>query len=67
MPGAPPLPWDFVVLGVPVSVQAKSTTRARWKAQVKAAAAAAWPTGEPPLEHKAQLHITYYHESAPLM
>ncbi|WP_435585849.1 RusA family crossover junction endodeoxyribonuclease [Micromonospora aurantiaca (nom. illeg.)] len=61
----PPLPWDFVVLGVPVSVQAKSTSRARWKASVRAAAEAAWPADSPPLQDKLQIHVTCYHDSAP--
>jgi crossover junction endodeoxyribonuclease RusA len=60
------LPWDFVVLGVPVSVQAKRPSIQRWKAAVSAAAQAAWSADEPPLDDPVQIHITYYHESAPL-
>ncbi|MEU1588468.1 MULTISPECIES: RusA family crossover junction endodeoxyribonuclease [Micromonospora] len=59
------LPWDFVVLGVPVSVQAKSTSRTRWKAAVSAAARAAWPAGGEPLRGRLQIHVTCYHDSAP--
>lgn len=60
------LPWDFVVLGVPKSVQAKARSVQRWKEYVRDAAAAAWPVGEPPFDHKVQIHVTYYHDSAPL-
>jgi hypothetical protein len=62
----PSLPWDFTVLGIPASVQAKSTTKQRWKAKVSAAATSAWPAGERPLSSKVQIHVTFYHESAPL-
>jgi hypothetical protein len=41
------LPWDCVVLGIPKSVQAKAASIARWKAEVRAAAVAAWPDGDP--------------------
>jgi hypothetical protein len=60
------LPWDFVVLGVPKSVQARARSVQRWKEQVRAAARAAWPAGWPPLDCKVQIHVTYYHDSAPL-
>lgn len=60
------LPWDCVVLGIPRSVQASRASIERWKAQVQAVAAAAWPSGSPPLDHEAQIHVTYYHEGAPL-
>jgi hypothetical protein len=62
----PSLPWDFVVLGVPASVQAKPSTKQRWKTKVAASALSAWPAGEGPLTDKVQIHITFYHESAPL-
>jgi crossover junction endodeoxyribonuclease RusA len=60
------LPWDFVVPGVPVSVQAKRPSIARWKQVVQTAARAAWPGGASPLGCKLQLHITYFHDAAPL-
>lgn len=41
------LPWDCVVLGIPKSVQAKSSSIARWKTAVQAAAVAAWPDDYP--------------------
>lgn len=60
------LPWDFVVFGVPKSVQASKTSKQRWKDQVRTAAVTAWPDGEPPLDYEVQIHVTYYHDSAPL-
>ena len=60
------LPWDFVIFGVPLSVQARRSSLQRWRGQVRIAAQSAWPAGEPPLDHKVQIHITYYHHNAPL-
>jgi crossover junction endodeoxyribonuclease RusA len=61
----PVLPWDFVVIGTPLSAQASGTSKARWKTIVAAAAQAAWPAGEPPLVDKLQIQITCFHNSAP--
>ena len=61
----PVLPWDFVVIGTPLSSQASGTSKARWKAAVAAVARAAWPSGEPPLTDKLQIQITCFHDSAP--
>jgi hypothetical protein len=60
------LPWDCVVLGIPKSVQAKASSIQRWKAEVRAAAAKAWPPDSPPFDHEVQIHVTYYHDGAPL-
>ena len=60
------LPWDCVVLGIPKSVQAKAASITRWKADVRAAAVAAWPDGDPPLTDEVQIHVTFYHDGAPL-
>ena len=64
--GVADLPWDCVVLGIPKSVQAKAASIVRWRAQVQAAAMAAWPVDDPPLDHEVQIHVTYYHDGAPL-
>jgi crossover junction endodeoxyribonuclease RusA len=61
----PPLPWDFAVIGTPVSHQASSASRARWKAAVAAAAQAAWPADTQPLDGKLQIRVTCFHDSAP--
>jgi len=37
----PSLPWDFAVIDTPVSLQASSSSRTRWKVDVAAAAKAA--------------------------
>jgi len=47
-------------------VNAKRSSIRRWQSQVQAAAQAAWPPGDAPLACKAQIHITFYHDSAPL-
>lgn len=60
------LPWDFVVRGVPASVQAKSRRKQQWQTIVRAAASLAWPSGKDPLTDKVQIHITYYHDYARL-
>ena len=61
----PNLPWDFSILGVPVSVNARRSSIQRWKGQVHAAAQGAWPAGDAPCACKVQIHITFYHDSAP--
>jgi crossover junction endodeoxyribonuclease RusA len=61
-----PLPWDFVVLGVPKSVQARSSSKRRWTHEVRVEATAAWPLEESPIAHEVQVHVTYYHDGAPL-
>jgi crossover junction endodeoxyribonuclease RusA len=61
----PQLPWDFIALGVPISVQASGTSKSRWKGEVAAAAQAAWGA-DPPLDVEVLLRITYFHESSPL-
>jgi hypothetical protein len=60
------LPWDFVVIGVPKSVQASRSSVRRWREQVRAAAQAVWSAHDSPLADKVQIHVTYYHDSAPL-
>lgn len=62
------LPWEFVTLGTPASVQAGSPTRKRWQMKVVQAAEAALPSGVAPLpsEHKVQIHIIYYYDGARL-
>ena len=47
-------------------MQASKTSKQRWKDQVRTAAVTAWPDGEPPLDYEVQIHVTYYHDSAPL-
>ncbi len=63
----PELPWECVVLGIPVSVNVRIKVRKqRWRDAVQAAADAEWPAGEAPLACKLKIHITYYHDRAPL-
>jgi hypothetical protein len=65
--GVPKLPWECVVLGIPVSVNVRNKVKKqRWRDAVQAAAHAEWPDGEAPLACKLEIHVTYYHERAPL-
>ena len=59
------LPWDFVVFDIPKSVQAGRASLRRWRDEVRSAAAEAWP-GCSPLDIEVQIHVTFYHDGAPL-
>lgn len=57
------LPFEFTVLGPPLSHQAKNKARlAEWRGAVLAAAMAGWPTGDPPLDVPIKITVVYYHE-----
>ena len=61
------LPWDCVVLGVPISVQARRRASVqRWKSLVRVSAATWWPPDTAPLDCEVQIHVTFYHDGAPL-
>ncbi len=61
------MPWECVILGIPVSVNTRNKVKKqRWRDAVQAAARAEWPDGEAPLACKLTIHITYYHDRAPL-
>lgn len=53
------LPFEFVVQGVPRSQEARSV--GRWKERVRAAAAAAWPSGQRALSDELSVAIVYFH------
>jgi Holliday junction resolvase RusA-like endonuclease len=58
----PPI-FEFCVTGQPVSAQAKNRALLqRWKDVVSAAAFAAWPEDEKPLESDVELRVTQYSE-----
>jgi crossover junction endodeoxyribonuclease RusA len=63
----PPMPWECVILGIPVSVNTRNKVKKqRWRDAVQAAARTEWPDGEPPLTGKLTIRITYFHDRAPL-
>lgn len=64
--GMTDLPWDFVVSGIPRSVQASEASIRRWKDAVRTAAVESWPTGWSPLDIELQIHVTFYHDGTPL-
>jgi hypothetical protein len=55
---------DVCVHGRPISNQtSRRATLADWKRKVRAACAAAWSEGEPPISGLASLRVTYYYET----
>jgi crossover junction endodeoxyribonuclease RusA len=61
------LPWECMVPGIPASVNGRDKIKKqRWRETVQAAARGAWSEGKPPLVSKLVIHITYFHDRAPL-
>lgn len=57
------LPFEFVVIGVPVSYQAANRLRlADWRSLVRATAMRRWPTPQLPLVQRLKITVVYYHE-----
>ena len=54
--------FEFCVKGPPISLQAKSASRRRWKQTVRDAAAAQWPVGQLPYDQPLRVTIVYYYE-----
>jgi crossover junction endodeoxyribonuclease RusA len=55
--------FEFCVHGRPVSAQTDIRSRlAAWQRQIRAAATAAWPAGQPPYAVAVELRITHYAE-----
>ena len=61
------LPFEFIVVGIPISHQTKNRARLRaWQAQVRTAAQARWPSGTPPVVVNVRMRIVYYYDGASL-
>lgn len=61
------LPFEFTVLGTPVSQQTRNKARLReWKTTVRAGAIERWPDGEAPLNQPIEILVVYYYEGAAL-
>lgn len=61
------IPFEFSVLGTPVSQQTRNRQRLRgWKQQVEASAAQRWPAGDIPETGQLQVTVAYYYDGAPL-
>lgn len=56
------IPFEFTIKGPPISHQAKSASRNRWKAAVAAAASAKVQAGDTPTNYDVAIKITYYYE-----
>jgi hypothetical protein len=57
----PDLPWEFVVVGVPASLQSRTHRRQGWKKIVAREARIAWGLA-PPLKCKARFEMIFYYE-----
>jgi Holliday junction resolvase RusA-like endonuclease len=56
------IPFEFTIKGPPISQQASSRSRSRWKAAVAAAAAAVVRPGATSTTDEVALSITYYYD-----
>ena len=54
-------PFEFIVLGLPVGLQAKSQRKNAWKARVLGAATAYWNQRSSPLVQSLQVTIVHYY------
>jgi len=54
------LPAEFVVPGVPISVQARAGSRQKWRTLVASKAKAAWPSGVSPVAQQVAVTIVYF-------
>jgi crossover junction endodeoxyribonuclease RusA len=61
------LPFEFIIIGIPVSQQTRRKARLKeWKEVVRNAASRQWPNGEPFINQPIQIVATYYYEDVPL-
>jgi len=57
------LPFEFRVIGTPLSQQTKDKKKLRkWKDTVRAEAKKRWPDGELPMNQPIQAKVVYYYE-----
>lgn len=57
------LPFEFVVKGTPISLQAKRKRSIQnWKKKVRTAAVAQWPENEDPCTENVLVKITYFYD-----
>jgi len=61
------LPFEFIIIGTPVSQQTRRKLRLRkWKDKVRASAVTRWPPGELPLNQPIKIFAVYYYEGVAL-
>jgi len=61
------LPFEFIIIGTPVSQQTRKKLRLRkWKDNVRAGAVTRWPPGELPLNQPIKIFAVYYYEGVAL-
>ena len=56
------IPFEFTIKGPPISLQAKSASRNRWKEAVSAAANEVVENGKVPTTNEVAISITYYYD-----
>ena len=61
------LPFEFIIVGTPVSQQTREKRRLRqWKDTVRSSATLRWPGGDLPVNVPIQIFAVYYYEGAAL-
>jgi crossover junction endodeoxyribonuclease RusA len=59
------VPFEFIVVGTPVSQQTRNKARLRkWKETVRNGASSEWPATEPIIDQPIQILVVYYYEGA---
>lgn len=65
---ASPLPFEFVVVGPPLSLQVKRRDRLeQWQAQIRRAALERWPSHALPVSTAVELSIVYYYDQVTIL
>ena len=60
---ARPLPFEFVVVGLPLSPQSQRRDhQEQWQAHIRHAALKRWPSSTPPVSIPVELSIIYYYD-----
>lgn len=61
------LPFEFIIIGTPVSQQTRKKPRLRqWKNTVRTSAQTRWPPGESPIIQPIKIYVVYYYEGEAL-
>lgn len=58
--------FEFIVLGLPVGLQASGLRRTAWKANVRNSAAKYWNHGAQPVVQSLQVSIVHYYAASPV-
>jgi len=58
-----PLPFEFVVYGVPRTLQAKTNSKRAWKAKVSRAASQTWPQSASKINTEISANVIYFYSN----